>query len=75
MLPTKAIIHIIPNTFHVRKGPNGQFRDGESSSMPANSLHRNPAMKGAKAREKAAKPWERPFNAPRVPFEGALFVI
>jgi hypothetical protein len=32
-------------------------------------------MKGAKAREKAANPWERPFNEPSVSFEGALFVI
>ena len=75
MLPTKAIIHNIPKTFHVRNGPTGQFRDGESSSLPANSLHRNPEMKGAKAREKAANPWERPFSAPSVSFEGALFVI
>jgi len=56
MLPTKAIIHNIPNTFQVRKGPTGQFRGGESSSLSANSLHRNPEMKGAKAREKAANP-------------------
>jgi len=75
MLPTKAIIHNIPNTFHVRNGPSGQFRGGESSSLPANSLQRNPEMKGAKAREKAANPWERPFNVPSVFFEGALFVI
>jgi hypothetical protein len=75
MLPAKAIIHNIPNTFHVRNGPNGQFRGGDSSSLPANSLHRNPEMKGAKAREKAANPWERPFKAPSVSFDGALFVI
>ena len=74
-LAAKVIIHNIPKTFHVRKDPNGQLRGGDSSSIPANSLHRNPAINGAKAREKAANPCERPFNAPSVSLDGELFVI
>jgi len=72
-LDINAIRHIIPNTFHVRYGPKGQF-DTPSSSTPANSLHRNPATNGAKALANDANPCANPFKTPNVPFDGAELV-
>lgn len=55
-LPINASRQIIPNTFHVRYGPKGHDAGGFESSAPANSLHKNPAIKGEKVRENDAKP-------------------
>jgi hypothetical protein len=73
-LAVNAPRQITPNKFHVRYGPNGHVR-GTSSSTPANSLHRNPATKGAKALAKEANPCATPFKLPKVFFDGAEFVI